>query len=171
MLKNSDATDFRLAAILASSLFSLLFVNRMGKRKKEKKKSTEGKPNQDRLMASGSSTAVAPAAPQEVPVIGQSLLTVALLMLVLLAFTPLFRNGFINYDDPGYVLENFHVQSTITWQSIRWAFLTSLNSNWHPLTWLSHMLDFQMFGLRPWGHHLTSLLIHAANTCLVFVVL
>lgn len=95
----------------------------------------------------------------------------ALAVLVWLAYLPIIRNGFVNLDDPDYVVENYHVQSALTWQSLQWPFCATLNANWHPLTWLSHMLDFQIFGLRPWGHHLTSLLLHTANTCLVFVIL
>jgi Tfp pilus assembly protein PilF len=105
------------------------------------------------------------------PAVPQKHLALALWLLVFLAYCPVIANDFINYDDPPYVVENFHVQSAITWQSIKWAFCTSLNANWHPLTWLSHMLDFQIFRLRPWGHHLSSLLLHAANTCLIFLVL
>lgn len=95
----------------------------------------------------------------------------ALTLLIVLAYLPVLHNGFINLDDPDYVVENYHVQSALTWQSLQWSFHATLNANWHPLTWLSHMLDFQIFGLQPWGHHLTSLVIHTANTCLVFLVL
>ena len=95
-------------------------------------------------------------------------------LLFLLAFLALGRvlnNGFVSYDDRVYVTRNFHVQSGLTWPGIGWAFSATANANWHPLTWLSHLLDFQLFGLHPWGHHLTSLLLHATNTSLVFLVL
>jgi tetratricopeptide (TPR) repeat protein len=80
-------------------------------------------------------------------------------------------NGFVNYDDPDYVTSNPHVQSGLKWQNVFWAFSSGHASNWHPLTWLSHMLDWQLFGEKAAGHHLTSVLFHAANTLLIFVVL
>ncbi|MEZ4604830.1 MAG: hypothetical protein R2861_15950 [Desulfobacterales bacterium] len=75
---------------------------------------------------------------------------------------------FINYDDNDYIYNNPHVQNGITANAIAWAFTTAHASNWHPLTWMSHMLDSQMFGLWPGGHHLTSLFIHIANALLLF---
>jgi len=75
------------------------------------------------------------------------------------------------YDDVLYVTDNPHVQAGLTIESIVWAFTTGFGANWHPLTWISHMLDWQLFGLNPWGHHLTSLLFHVANTILLFFVL
>ena len=75
---------------------------------------------------------------------------------------------FVNYDDNDYVYANFHVQKGITLNSIHWAFVTGHASNWHPLTWISHMLDFQIFGLWAGGHHLTSLFIHIVNALLLF---
>jgi len=78
---------------------------------------------------------------------------------------------FINLDDNLYVYENRHVQNGITLDSITWAFTTTHASNWHPLTWLSHMLDSELYGLNPRGHHLTNLLVHIVNTLLVFFVL
>jgi Flp pilus assembly protein TadD len=89
----------------------------------------------------------------------------------LVAYEPMRHNGFISYDDPGYVTRNAHVRNGITLDSVIWAFTTTRASNWHPLTWLSHMLDCQIFGLNPLGHHLTSLLFHIANTLLLFLVL
>ncbi len=86
-------------------------------------------------------------------------------------FLPVLRNGFVDYDDPDYLTENFHVQQGLTWQGVRWAFTDTRQVGfWHPLTWLSHMLDCQMFGLQPWGHHLTNVLLHAVNVLLVFLV-
>ena len=81
------------------------------------------------------------------------------------------HNGFVSYDDPRYVTDNAHVYNGITRESIIWAFTTSHASNWHPLVWLSHMLDCRLFGLNPLGHHLTSLLFHVANALLLFFVL
>jgi tetratricopeptide (TPR) repeat protein len=94
-----------------------------------------------------------------------------LFALVALVFLPTLRNGFTDYDDQDYVTGNEEVQHGLTWEGIGWAFRTSAAANWHPLTWLSHMLDCEVFGTRAWGHHLTSLLLHAVNTALVFLVL
>ena len=88
----------------------------------------------------------------------------------LIAFWQVNQCDFINLDDPVYVTENIHVKSGITLGSIRWAFTTGYASNWHPVTWMSHMLDVQLFGLKPRWHHLTNLLFHIANTLLLFFV-
>ncbi len=80
-------------------------------------------------------------------------------------------SNFIFFDDPDYVTENNHIQNGITPEGIRWAFTTGHAGNWHPLTWISHMLDVQLFGLQPQWHHLTNLLFHLANTLLLFFVL
>src|SRR6185295_18745095 len=77
--------------------------------------------------------------------------------------------GFLNYDDPGYVTNNPAVQAGLTWDGVVWAF-TAKADYWHPLTWLSHMLDWQLYGGAARGHHLTSVLWHALNAVLVFVV-
>src|SRR5713101_7336266 len=90
---------------------------------------------------------------------------------VIMVFGPSLRNDFVNYDDPDYVTENDHVQKGSSWEGVRWAFSTTDANNWHPLTWLSHMADCQMFGLHSWGHHLTSTILHALNTCLLFLLL
>ncbi len=81
------------------------------------------------------------------------------------------RCDFINYDDPAYLTENTQIQNGVTLEAVRWAFTTGYAANWHPLTWLSHMVDIQLLGLKPHGHHFTSLLFHIANTLLLFFVL
>jgi Tfp pilus assembly protein PilF len=91
--------------------------------------------------------------------------------LILGTFLPALSNGFVGFDDPDYVTENGHVQAGLTWESVHWAFRSAQAANWHPVTWLSHMLDCQLFGLAPWGHHLTSILLHAVNATLLFWVL
>jgi tetratricopeptide (TPR) repeat protein len=96
---------------------------------------------------------------------------VLLVVGVLLVFLPARQNGFINYDDDVYVTENLHVQSGLSGSGVVWAFTSFNAGNWHPLTWLSHMLDCQLFQLRPAGHHLTSVLFHVATTLLLFVLL
>ena len=99
-------------------------------------------------------------------------LVAALLALAtIILYWPATRCGFTNYDDPVYVTENLPVQSGLTVESVKWAFMNPVSANWHPVTMLSHMLDCQLFGLNPWGHHLTSLMLHALNTVLVFLLL
>ena len=96
---------------------------------------------------------------------------VILFLLVLLAFLPALKNDFVNFDDPLYVVKNVHVNQGLTWGGLAWAFYGTDGSLWLPLTVLSHMLDCQLYGLKPWGHHLTSVLIHAAAAVLVFLSL
>ena len=92
-------------------------------------------------------------------------------MLVTIAvYWPATRHDFVNYDDDLYVLENTHVTGGLTWANVRWAFGSGHAANWHPVTWLSHMLDCQLFGVKPWGHHFTNILFHAFNAALVFVL-
>jgi tetratricopeptide (TPR) repeat protein len=96
----------------------------------------------------------------------------ALLFAVVLAvFLPTLRNGFINLDDGSYVTANPQVRAGATLDGAAWAFRTFESANWHPVTWLSHMLDAELFGDRAWGHHLTSVVLHALNAALVFALL
>jgi tetratricopeptide (TPR) repeat protein len=99
------------------------------------------------------------------------MISIFLASATLLAFWQVNNCDFISYDDPNYVTENHQVQHGITLEGIRWAFTTNQSSNWHPVTWISHMLDVQLFGLQPRWHHLTNLLFHIANTLLLFFVL
>jgi tetratricopeptide (TPR) repeat protein len=94
-----------------------------------------------------------------------------LALVTLLAYLPASRDGFVNYDDQDYVTENSVVQKGLTWTGIKWAFTTSHASNWHPLTWLSHMTDCELFGLNPGAHHLVNVLFHTANVVLLLVLL
>jgi Tfp pilus assembly protein PilF len=86
-------------------------------------------------------------------------------------YWPVTGFDFTNYDDPDYIIYNPMVQHGVTEQSVAWAFTTDHASNWHPLTWISHTLDCDLYGLKPGGHHLTSLLFHIANTVLLFLLL
>lgn len=95
----------------------------------------------------------------------------ALAFVTLALYAPLRHHDFINCDDPDYVTENATVQKGLTGAGIKWAFTTVHSSNWHPLTWISHMVDCQIFGLIPAGHHATNLLFHIANTLLLFELL
>lgn len=99
-------------------------------------------------------------------------LPAALLGLMTIAiYWPATRHGFINYDDQAYVIDNVHVQAGLTLENLKWVFISPVDDNWHPITMLSHMLDCQLFGLNPWGHHLTNVVLHAVNTVLVFLLL
>src|SRR5438477_488821 len=95
----------------------------------------------------------------------------AVLLVVLATFAvyaPVLHHGFLGWDDLAYVSENAHVRAGLSAGGIAWAFRSTELANWHPLTWLSHMLDVSLYGLAPWGHHLTSLVLHLANTLLLF---
>lgn len=94
-----------------------------------------------------------------------------LILLVLAAFWKVGEAQFVNYDDNNYILVNGYVPHGLTWKGITWAFTTFYHSNWHPLTWISFMLDVHLFGLNPAAFHGTNLLFHAANTLLLFLVL
>jgi len=98
-------------------------------------------------------------------------LYLALAAATVAAYWPLHQNKFISFDDPDYITENANVRSGLTINNITWAFTTGHANNWHPLTWLSHMLDCQLFGLNPTCHHLTNLILHLINTLLLFAVL
>ena len=86
-------------------------------------------------------------------------------------YSPVFHNPFANYDDADYVVENVNVHGGLTLATLRWAFTSTEHANWHPSTWLSHAADWQLFGQNAAGHHLTSLLLHAANVVLLFLLL
>ena len=95
-----------------------------------------------------------------------------LLALVTLAlYLPVAWFGFCVYDDSLYVTECPTVQNGVTLAGLKWSFTTLAASNWHPLTWVSHMIDCGLFGLNPGGPHLVNALIHAANAALLFVLL
>src|SRR5271157_6013255 len=95
-----------------------------------------------------------------------------LLVLATLAlYNPVTRAPFLNYDDSDYVTDNPQVRAGLRWNTVVWAFHTSEASNWHPVTWLSHALDCQVFGLNPAGPHYENVLLHAANAVLLFLLL
>ncbi|HEV3244227.1 MAG TPA: tetratricopeptide repeat protein [Chthoniobacterales bacterium] len=81
------------------------------------------------------------------------------------------HHGFVNFDDPIYVSENDHVYAGLNWAGVAWAFTHIHSHNWHPLTTMSHMLDCQMFGVKPGAHHFVNFLLHSANVVLLFVLL
>jgi len=93
-----------------------------------------------------------------------------LFLLTVGTFWQLQDNGFVAFDDTDYILGNPNVQAGLTMNGVRWAFTTGHMGNWHPLTWLSHMLDCELFGLNAAGHHLMSLFFHTLNAILLFLV-
>ena len=94
-----------------------------------------------------------------------------LALVTLLVYLPTAWNGFVVFDDDDYITNNHDIQNGLTWSAIKWAFTTFYASNWHPLTWLSHALDCQLFGLKPGPQHLVNAAFHAANAALLFTLL
>jgi tetratricopeptide (TPR) repeat protein len=109
-----------------------------------------------------------PSASRETHVVTLCLLLVAA---TLAFYNPIIHNQFIDFDDSSYILKNSWVQGGLTWDTVKWSFTTFREGNWHPVTWLSHALDCQIFRLNPAGHHYTNLLLHAANAVLLFLLL
>ncbi len=99
------------------------------------------------------------------------LASLALVLAVLAFYIPVIHNQFIHYDDNEYITENPHVTGGLSWTTVEWAFTTFHDANWHPLTWLSHALDCDLFGLSPVGPHVVNVLLHAANAVLLFLLL
>jgi hypothetical protein len=89
----------------------------------------------------------------------------------LAVYAPVRHYDFVNYDDDDYIIQNAHVFDGLTAENVAWAFSRFYAGNWHPLTWLSHMLDVRCYGLNPGGHHVTNVVFHAANAILLFLVL
>jgi len=104
----------------------------------------------------------------------KSIFACALIILslsVLLVYWPVQHFEFISYDDNVYVTTNRHIQSGLTWTNIKWAFITTETANWHPLTWLSLMVDHELYALNAGGYHWTNLLLHLVNTMLLLILL
>ncbi|MGH7941483.1 MAG: tetratricopeptide repeat protein, partial [Limisphaerales bacterium] len=87
-------------------------------------------------------------------------------------YWPITHDAFINFDDNAYVTDNPHVKNGLSWSGVVWAF-TSFHyaANWHPLTWISHMIDCQLFGLNAADHHMMNMFFHTINTLLLFALL
>ncbi len=93
------------------------------------------------------------------------------MLLTLGVYNPAAYNDFVNVDDPAYVTGNQHVRAGLTWDTVKWAIGSTEQANWHPLTWLSHALDYQLFHLKPAGHHYVSVLLHGLIVVLLFLFL
>jgi hypothetical protein len=101
----------------------------------------------------------------------QAILCAVIVALTLAVFLQAANHQFLYFDDPQYVTDNPRVRGGLTIENALWAFTTTYFSNWHPLTWLSHMLDVELFGLDPRAHHLVNVLLHTTNAVLLFLVL
>jgi protein O-mannosyl-transferase len=129
------------------------------------------------------SSSAAAAAPQSAvvsPVVARSpisrpgrsaALCLVLALATIVFYSPVAHNGFTNFDDDAYIVHNPHVRAGLTWQTVKWAFTSYDAANWHPLTWMSHALDYELFKLNPAGHHYETALLHAANAALLFLLL
>lgn len=102
---------------------------------------------------------------------GRWMAAAAIALATACVFWPVLSARFVNYDDPVYVYENAEVRSGLHAETLRWAWTTGAAANWHPLTWISHLADVSLYGLRPAGHHATSVLLHALNAALLFAIL
>jgi Flp pilus assembly protein TadD len=98
-------------------------------------------------------------------------IVVGLVLLNVFVYAAVVQHQLVNWDDPDYVSQNRHVAAGLSAAAVRWAFTTGHSANWHPLTWLSHMLDATLFGANAGGYHVTSVLLHLASTLLLFAVL
>jgi protein O-mannosyl-transferase len=101
----------------------------------------------------------------------KTFICIFLLLSTFAVYSQVQDHAFLNLDDPIYISENPNLKDGLSLESVIWAFTTSYDGNWFPLTWISHLLDYQLFGLSPKGHHLSSLLFHIANALLLFLVL
>ena len=101
--------------------------------------------------------------------------TLAICGLLLLAVVAVYGQtawfDFLNYDDGTYVADNAAIRQGVSWKGIAWSFTAFDGANWHPVTWLSHMLDCQLFGLRAGWHHAVNVMLHAANSILLYLLL
>jgi len=100
----------------------------------------------------------------------ESVIVITLVAVTFMVYWPPAGVDFINYDDLDYVTNNPMVRNGLTLESIEWAFTATVQDHWHPLTWFSHMLDVQLFGLNPRYHHMTSVVIHTVNAVLLFII-
>jgi tetratricopeptide (TPR) repeat protein len=109
--------------------------------------------------------------PASGPLRSPLLLSLFLFAATLIVYFPTLNSAFVNYDDPSYVTANAHVLQGLSWSNVWWAFTATVEANWHPLAWISHMADVQFFGTNPRGHHIVSVVLHGLNVVLLFLVL
>jgi tetratricopeptide (TPR) repeat protein len=99
------------------------------------------------------------------------ILSLVLFAATIVLYLPALNGAFVNYDDPAYVTANAHVLRGLSWSNVKWASTATVEANWHPVTWISHMADVQLFGVNPRGHHAVSVVLHAFNVVLLFLIL
>ncbi|MGA2967379.1 MAG: tetratricopeptide repeat protein [Terriglobales bacterium] len=121
-----------------------------------RKRATSKAPSRTRALATGKTL--------------NAILCVPLAVATIALYIPVGRHAFFVFDDRDYVTGNPHIHGGLAWSTIKWAFTSTESANWHPLTWLSHALDYQLFGLNPAGHHLDSVLIHTVNAVALFLL-
>ena len=139
---------------------------------KQKRRKRANRREIERQGASVGQTANAPGSARSLPFGLRSIwFGLALAALVVLVYAPVRHYGFVDLDDPQYVSENPFVANGLTWSAVKWAFTSIHASYWLPLIWMSHMLDVQLYGLNAGGHHVTNVILHVANTILVFALL
>src|ERR1035438_4085254 len=134
--------------------------------KKSRQRKFEVKRSTETLSAKTAPTAAEPHKPWQIAAV-----CALLALITVITFQGVRHNDFLTCDDGYYVLENQHVYLGVNAQSIAWAFTSFQQGNWHPLTWISHMVDWSFYGSNPSGHHLTCLYLHAANAVLLFLLL
>ncbi len=100
-----------------------------------------------------------------------AILSLLLAVATIALYSPVIGYPFLVFDDHDYVTANFHIHRGLAWSTIKWAFKSTAAANWHPFTWLSHALDYQLFAMNAAGHHLDSVLLHAINAVLLFLLL
>jgi hypothetical protein len=100
---------------------------------------------------------------------GKNTAAILAALLSFLVYLPSLFNNFVELDDPTYILNNPYIRD-LDGKFLKWAFLDFYDSNWHPLTWISHAVDYAFWGLNPLGHHLPSILLHAVNTAIVVLL-
>ena len=143
-------------------------MGRKSRKKSERKRDTGALLGSSDSFASNSASISQPPKQANKPLI---IISLFLILATFVAYWQVWNHDFVNFDDNMYVTENKRVQAGLTTDGIIWSLTTFEASNWHPLTWLSHMLDCQLFGMDAGWHHLTNLLIHISNALLLFIVL
>jgi protein O-mannosyl-transferase len=128
---------------------------------------TRSKTRSRNLQDRGQVATVAPAASKTQIAVLCLLIAAAVVVL----YFPATAHPFLGFDDSVYVTANRHVRAGLTWNTIRWAFVSTEQANWHPLTWLSHAMDAQLFGMNAAGHHAVNILFHTLNSVLLFLLL
>ena len=129
------------------------------------------RPKRQRRDAPAKKAASPAARPVERPASTTAFIYVGLAAINIIAFASVRRFEFVDYDDIDYISSNPNVASGLTWDGVRWALTTGYSANWHPLTWMSHMLDVQVFGMNPGAHHVVNLVLHVLSTVLLFGIL